>query len=650
MSSGQRIGEEVTLSVENIGGIDRSAVTFSPGVTILTGRNATNRTSLLQAIMAALGSDNATLKGDAEEGRAELTIGGETYTRSLTAQGNGVVETGDPYLDDSTLADLFAFLLESNECRQAVARGDDLREILMRPVDTDEIEREIDDLKSEKKQIDSEIENISNLTDRLPTLEENKTEVESEIEDVESDLEDKRTELDDADREVEETREKKEELESKLDDLNRSRDELQRVTDKIESERESIAGLEAEKEDLESDFEGLSPISDEKIGDIDAEIQRLRGEIDAMDRTVTELQSVIQFNAEFLEDEQPEVATAIGSDTGDGGAVTDELLADSETVTCWTCGSSVETDQIESTLDQLRSLREQNVQEQQSLEEEIDRLESEKRDLERERERYRSLQQEIADVQAEIEDRTERLGSLRERRDELEGEIDNLEDDVEALQGADYSEVLEISEEVNRLEFEIERLAEERSEIEAEIERIEAKRDERTELESRREEIQRELDRLRNQVDRLQEEAIEEFNDHMETVLELLEYDNLERIWIERTRERVREGRSKVEKERFDLHVVRSVDGGRVYEDTVDHLSESEREVTGLVFALAGYLVHEVYDEVPFMLLDSIEAIDADRITKVVDYLNGYADNLVVALLEDDAAALDDNYQRITSI
>jgi len=29
-------------------------------------------------------------------------------------------------------------------------------------------------------------------------------------------------------------------------------------------------------------------------------------------------------------------------------------------------------------------------------------------------------------------------------------------------------------------------------------------------------------------------------------------------------------------------------------------LSESEREVTGLVFALAGYLVHDVHETVPF--------------------------------------------------
>jgi hypothetical protein len=38
----------------------------------------------------------------------------------------------------------------------------------------------------------------------------------------------------------------------------------------------------------------------------------------------------------------------------------------------------------------------------------------------------------------------------------------------------------------------------------------------------------------------------------------------------------------------FDLYVIRSTGADAADEDTVDHLSESERKVTGLVFALAA--------------------------------------------------------------
>jgi recombinational DNA repair ATPase RecF len=51
MRSAQLEREQMELSATNIGGIDDTDVTFQPGVTVLAGRNATNRTSLLQALM-----------------------------------------------------------------------------------------------------------------------------------------------------------------------------------------------------------------------------------------------------------------------------------------------------------------------------------------------------------------------------------------------------------------------------------------------------------------------------------------------------------------------------------------------------------------------------------------------------------------------
>ena len=125
----------------------------------------------------------------------------------------------------------------------------------------------------------------------------------------------------------------------------------------------------------------------------------------------------------------------------------------------------------------------------------------------------------------------------------------------------------------------------------------------------------------------------------MEQILELLGYDNLARIWLEPVRQSSRTGRGGTAETAFGLHVVRNTETGVAYEDTVDHLSESGREVTGLVFALAGYLVHGLYDDVPFMLLDSLEAVDSERIASLVDYFAQFVDRLIVALLPEDAQA-----------
>ena len=241
--------------------------------------------------MAALGSDRVSLKGDANEGHVELTISDTTYTRTLTRKNGTITTSGEPYLDDPTVVDLFAFLLESNQARHSVAHGENLRDFIMRPIDTDALRTDIEQRESERRRLDEQLEDLDGLKRKLPDLEDERSRLDSQITDIE-----------------------------------------------------------------------------------------------------------------------------------------------------------------------------------------------------------------------------ERL----EKREQLED--------------------------------------------------------------------------LRTRIERIETEAIEEFNDHIETVLDLLDYANIERIWLERVEREVREGRQKVEKSVFELHVVRTTQSGTVYEDTIEHLSESEREVTGLVFALACYL------------------------------------------------------------
>ncbi len=183
MSSSSQVSDVARFDVEHIGGIDSAQVDIPPGVTVLTGKNATNRTSFLQSIMGAMGSREVTLKGDADEGHIRLEFGGETYERTLARTGDAVKFSGDPFLEEPEVADLFAFLLETNEPRQSVARGDDLREIIMRPVDTTAIKEEISRLEAEKEEINEELATIENRKTDLPRLEQRRTELREQIED-----------------------------------------------------------------------------------------------------------------------------------------------------------------------------------------------------------------------------------------------------------------------------------------------------------------------------------------------------------------------------------------------------------------------------------------------------------------------------------
>lgn len=652
MSTTEQASETARFVIENVGGIIETEVDISPRTTLLTGENATNRTSFLQAVMAAMGSDQATLKGDAEEGRVHLALGGKTYERTLKRTDNGVVFDGDGYLNDAEVADLFAFLLETNEARRAVARGTDLREIIMRPVDMEAIEREIDRLKAKRSEISDDLATIESRKGDLTELEQRRSTLRDRIDEKRTALAALEEDIDDHSRDLEESRQEQDEFETKLEELRGTRSDLERVRRNIETQEESIISLERERNDLQNELADLpeTPMGDH--ADLEVDIERLRDERHALNSEISELQNLIQHNEERLEEGDYDVLDALdaaGADSHD--AITDQLLADdSASVVCWTCGSTVDYEQIEGTLDRLRELRSQNVTELNDVKDDLESLKADQREAQRARRRRDDLEEKLRDVEDELERRRTQIESLKDRRDELTNGVERREASVEALESEDFEEILDLHKQANQYEFELGRLESDLEAVTDEIAEIERMVDRVEDLRAERDDLLEDLADQRMKIDRIEEEAVEQFNDHMDTILEILSYENLERIWIERVTRTVREGRGTVEQTAFDLHVVRTTESGTAYEDSIDHLSESEREVTGLVFALAGYLVHDLYETVPFMLLDSLEAIDSGRITELVGYFADYATYLVVALLEEDAQALDEDYHRITGI
>jgi DNA repair exonuclease SbcCD ATPase subunit len=649
MESREVSSAEVRLTVKNIGGISETALRFEPGVSVLTGRNATNRTSLLQAIMAGLGSKQVSLKGAAEEGEVRLNIGDSEYTRTLTRSNGSIGFSGDPYLDGPALADLFAFLLESNEARRTVARGNDLRDIIMRPVDAEAIQSEIRKLKSEREDIEEEIQEREQLKQRLPKLESERSKLQEKIEQKEDELQAKREELEELSTDADEARAEQSELEEKMQDLQQTRSSLENTEFQIKSEQESLESLRSDRDELESEYDELTAKDTADVGQIDSEISRLREQKQQLQSELRNLQSVIQFNEEMLDGTSTDIAAALRGEE-DSDTLTDQLLDDSSEVVCWTCGTEVNEEDIEETLNRLRDLRQSKYAEQTDIEDELEELESQKSDIESIRQKRRKAKNKLEEIKSEIDHRESKVEDLTEQKREFESDVEQIQQEIENLEEEDRSEVLDAHREVNELEVERDRLQAEVDDVEQEIEKIESKEKEVESLQNRQQQIKSQLDELRTRIERIEKEAIEEFNDHMDTVLDILDYENLDRIWVERVETTERQGRRKVETTEFRLHIIRSTADGVTYEDEFQHLSESEREVTGLIFALAGYLAHDVYENVPFILLDSLEAIDSERIATLVDYIRDYADYLVVALLPEDASALDQEYQRVTEI
>lgn len=641
--------QTVSLSVRNVGGISETSVEFTPGVNVLAGRNATNRTSLLRAFMAALGSDDVSIKSDADEGSVELHIGDETYTRRLYRDGGTVRMEGDPYLDDAELADLFAFLLATNETRQAVVTDQDLRELIMRPVDTQAIKDEIDALTDEKADVSQRLDELDDLDRRLTELRETERDLDAEIDATREELTEKREAIDEIDADVEESREEQEALQERMNELGDVRNELSDCRRELEAQRNGLETLREERADLEEASEELPEDPTAKIDDVDAQIDRLRTQHQRVQSEVSTLQEIIQFNEDNLDGASTDITDAL-TDGDQSGAVTDQLLDDSETVVCWTCGHEVDREDIEDTIDRLKELRAEKLTHAQELDDEIDELQETRIRYEEKQRQRTQVREQLAQTVEQIDSREARIDDLEARRESLAEQVETIEAEIESLQTRKDDTILSLYKEASQLEVELTQLQREHDDVTDRIDEIETELDGRDDLEARREAIADELTDLRNRIDQIEADAVESFNDHMETVLDVLDYTNIARIWLERQEQTEREGRRRVTRTKFTLHIVRESEDGAAYEDVISHLSESEREVTGLVFALAGYLVHDVHEVVPFMLLDSVEAIDADRIARLVEYFEDYPAYLVTALLPNDAEALDGSYPRIDEI
>ncbi|MFW6458077.1 MAG: archaea-specific SMC-related protein [Halodesulfurarchaeum sp.] len=629
---------DATVSVQNIGGIEETQITLQPGVTVLKGENATNRTSFLRAVMAALGSDHASLKADAEQGHVELSLAGETYTREYRRTDAGVRVSGDPYLDDPTPAEYFAFLLEGNAARRAVTIGEDLRSVIMKPVDTTAIRAEITQKQARKSNLDDELAALDELRDRRPTLKERLRSLEDEIAEKQGELKDLQETIEGTEANLSETKAAKAALEEAFEEIQSLRSERRTVEERLENERKNLNEARSERERLEAELAEVSTDVSERRREIKSRVSSLREEKRTLESTVSELQNLVQFNEDQLEGE-----TGVFGDLQEStGAVTEKLVG-RETVTCWTCGSTVERGQIEDTIESLSGLRAEKLERVDALDAEIRELSEEANELESRRHERKHLERELESLRDEISSRERTIDDLESECEDLDDAIEDAEEHVETLEFAErQDELLELHQQANRLELQLEELKADRGRVESELEEIDGELERESALREKRDAITGELTELRTRIERIETDAIEEFNERMEEILSVMDYTNIARIWLERRHR----GDSSV----FELHVVRSDDAGTAYEDTVAHLSESEREVTGLIFALAGYLVHEVSELVPFMLLDSVEALDSERIGRLLEYFEDHVPYLLVALLPEDARAVDERHPRITEI
>ena len=627
----------VTVYAENIGGLSESEVTLQPGVTVLRGKNATGRTSLLKGLTGVLGGSIAALKGDTEEGHIQLEWGDDTYNQYLERK-NGTVQTsGQTVSERSDLVNLFVSLTENNPARRAVVQDRDLRDIVMRPVDSDAIQHRIEKLQNERNRIGQRLRSIENELDRRTSFTSRKTSVENELDELDDQITELRKQLAEYDADPEEA----EQVEEALKSLEERKQKLESISNRIRTNEDTLEALRDEQKELQTEQNSVET-SEEELAQVETKLSKLTSRERSLATTINDLSAIVDFNEELVSDTNSEFLLSDDIDS----PVT-KLNPMSESVQCWTCGSQVNRNRVSNRLDELRSVIEEKRAERTDVQSQIEDLRGKQKQLQDEIKRRDELSCRLNEISTEIAQREQKLKSLRDRRNETRQQLSSLEEFVSEREALQESELVDQYQQLSELEYERGQLEEELSSVREEIAELDRLADEQEQLQAQQDEIREELEGQRTQIRDLEKSAIEAFNEHMDEILEVLDYRNVARIWIERKAgtefDSSHGGYRGGSTTRFELHIVRESDQGAGYEDTVTNLSESEREVVGLIIALAGYLAHNVYEVIPMMLLDSLEAVDADRIADLVDYFAEYTPYLVVALLPEDANALGDD-------
>lgn len=615
------------VEINNLGGIDTLETSLPPGINILSGENASNRTSFLRSIAAALGADNAaaTLKSDAKEAYVSLTVDGETGTREYVDSNGSVIRTGDPFSEEPKLVDTYVALFGTNPARRAIRDGGkNLRNILMRGIDTAAVKARIQSLKQEQNSLESQLDHIESAQTELPNLRERENSLVAEVQELEEEISQVEQEIE----EYEATSEEIEQAENHLQQLEERREKVSRYKNEMAETEKTIERFEEEKEEIKADLESLS-VSEARLSELQDRRETIKSRVREVQDTISELDAIIDNNRSILDGDN------ILDEFDRNEDVTAQLDPTSATVQCWTCGSTVERSKIESRIDALAGLKSEKMEELQELNDEMDEASDEMEKIEKQANKRKRLEEELEDTKRGIQSEKEALEDLEQKVEDLREEIGDIEKRVNETEELRNSDLPEAYQRLSSLKHKLGRKQSQLESVLSEIDDKESQISNKDAIEQQIEEVKSDIETERGRIEETEREVINKFNGQMEDLIDLLDYDNISRVWVERL------ATNRNEVSDFEIHLVRETEEETVYEDTLDNLSESEREIIGIVVALSGYLVHDLTESVPFVLLDSVEAIDATRLDRLLEYISGYSPFIVVALLPEEAREID---------
>lgn len=576
------------IHATNVGGIDDLELELDEETTIISGRNASNKTSLLKSIAFGLGSRTVPIRSGAKEARVELSYDGRTVERVGRRAGRGIHTEGDGWVtgeDETLLLERFATLLETNALRTAVATDGDVEALLKEPMDIDALERQQADLLQRRRELEQDLESLADVDDRLTARETELEEKREQVDELETQLEalyNRQESAHGEDEQLQKLRDRRADLRSKQERYEARRDDT----------KDAVARLEEELDELAEEIQSVEAQRDEHdVEALEEERHQVREELEDVTDRVDVLQSVLTANREMLASESTEV---LGYESG--------LMGDE--VTCWACGQSAERDAFDDTVDRLAELVEVDKRRKREREPEIEDLTQQIQEAERVERRADELEGRKRDVEQKLNSRHESLEQQAEQLEEIRTELSEVDDEIADHETQQGNEQTDLASDIEETRVELQTLRRDVDRLEGVCEDLRDERSECDRKETRVKELKEEIRDLTGRIENLEGELRETFNGAMDDLIDHLEFNRIDRVWLDGN---------------FELVIAREVDG-TVRQDSLEHLAESEREMIGLVLGLAGFLAYDAADVTPVLLLDSLGAFDAERTERLVDY------------------------------
>jgi predicted nucleic acid-binding Zn-ribbon protein len=391
----------MNIEIKNISGIINGSANIHSGINTVQASNWQGKSSFIRAIETGFGTEK-TLTVGKDKGSVSIDTNDETYTVHLKKQNNNIIRNGNPVIDndyDQLLADLFAFLGEENEVRQAIRDDENLEKLLTRPLEMEDLETRIQELNNEQKSIQAEIQREKNKANKLSSLKQQQNTIESTLAELNSQL----------------TKFENEMSSDKRTKLSELRAERNRVSDLIDRLQNTLSRSRKKLSEAHEEYEHIE-IADSS--DIESKLVEVHEEYERAQEDKELLQSIYSANKRLLEENRLDLLSDI-----ERGLMDDKY-------TCWLCSSETTVDEMENQLDgigdKVLDLREEVT----TYQDRIDELETERDEIKKQQRRRDDLEDQISELERTISERDENLSSAKERFDTIKDKIDELDDEV----------------------------------------------------------------------------------------------------------------------------------------------------------------------------------------------------------------------------